>query len=101
MASSWLRLQAIAQPAHRLDAKRMLRLREPLAQPVDMDIQGALVALKIVAPDVFDEAVAREGLPRIAGELEQQLELLERQRQARALHRDFVGLAVHHQVADL
>jgi hypothetical protein len=56
------------------DTESAAFFEEALPQAVDVKVQGALIALEIVAPDVFDELVAREGFTRIAGQLEQQLE---------------------------
>ncbi|MNE96792.1 hypothetical protein D3C80_1950390 [compost metagenome] len=50
-----------------------------------MHIQRPLVSLIVIAPDLLNQPVARQCLPRIAGQLEQQLKFLERQRKAAEL----------------
>ena len=70
-------------------------------QAVDVYIQGAVVALKIIAPDIFDQLLARKRPARITGQLEQQLELFEWQSHFLAGHAHFESLAVHQQFPHL
>jgi len=73
---SWMQLQPVAQSTDSCDLEGILPFREMFPQAVDVYIQGAVVALKIIAPDIFDQLLARKRPARITGQLEQQLETL-------------------------
>ncbi|MNP54963.1 hypothetical protein D3C76_1495630 [compost metagenome] len=47
-----------------------------------MHVERSFISLEIVTPNFLNELLSGEGSPRMAAQLEQQLELLERQREA-------------------
>src|SRR5271157_1362852 len=94
-------LQTVAEAANRCDLERMPVLGKSLAQAVDMDVQGSVVAVKIVTPDILDQLLTGKGTAWVTGQLEQQLEFLERKGEALAVDHHFKGFAVHGQFPDL
>jgi hypothetical protein len=68
--------QTVAQAAHRVNRKAGGLNSKALAQAVDVHIQCALVAGKVVAPDVVDQLPAAE-CPALKGcQRKQQFKLL-------------------------
>ena len=53
------------------------------AQPLHVDVDQAGVAGVAVAPDLLEQHLAREDLPGLAGERDEQVELQRRQRERR------------------
>src|ERR1700688_2046764 len=69
-----VRRQAVAQAAHRLDQVLRIDRHQGLAQPQDVNVDGALLDEDMVAPDVVEQLAAREHALRMADEKGQQLE---------------------------
>src|SRR5207248_11233315 len=54
-------LEAVADPAHGVDVDRPIRIRlDLLAQGADVDVERALVAVEVRAPDRVEQVAARE-----------------------------------------
>lgn len=66
-----------------------------------MNIHRAVIPFIIDSPDLDDEGFSGEDLPRMTGELEQQLKFLERQRQLLTVPDHLVASAVQNQPAQL
>src|SRR5690348_6441362 len=67
-----LRSQAIADMADRLD--RGIRAQLP-AQPADADVDDVRTRIEAVAPDVGEQPLAADHLPRVEHEVMEQAEL--------------------------
>ena len=95
-------LVAVAYAAHGDDARRVTRVVLDLGpQPLHVHVEGLGVAVVVRAPHPVDEHVAREHPPGVGEQQLEQLELLERQRDALAAHRHLVTRGVETHVADL
>src|SRR3954454_11527572 len=89
-------LELVAQAADGEQEGRVRRVGLDLgAQPLDVDVEGLGVAHVVRAPDPVDQLHAGEHAAGIAHQELQQVELLERQRDLRAVHRDHVPVDVH------
>ena len=71
------------------------------AQALDVDVDQPGVAGVAVAPDLLEEDLTGEDLPRLAGERHEEVELQRRERQRAAVALDRVAGDVDLQVADL
>src|SRR5947208_904540 len=69
-------LESITDATNRLDVDRTARIRLNLfAQPADMHIDGAAVAQEIVAPNPFQQHIARKRHTTVADQARQQVKL--------------------------
>src|SRR5688572_10029644 len=66
--------EAVADAAHRLDARIMSGRREREAQPADVDVDRALFDEYVIAPDVVEQPGARIDAPRVGDQELQQPE---------------------------
>src|SRR5438477_4690473 len=85
----------VTHPAHRQHHLGLLRVALDLrAQPLDVDVNEPGVGRVPVAPDLLQQHLAGEDLPRLAGERDQQVELERGQRDLLAVALDLVRLHV-------
>ena len=70
-----------------------------LAQPLDCHVDQARIAQVSGVPDALEQRSAGEHVPRVQGELGEQLELCRREREIVSLAFNPVALEVDHEIA--
>src|SRR4051794_1314792 len=91
----------VADPAHRQHDLGVLGVVLHLgAQPLDVHVDQSGVGGVSVAPHLLEQHLAREHLPRLAGQADEEVELERGEREGRAAAGHRVPRHVDHQVAD-
>ena len=92
-AVAWLPSELVAHPVDGEDVLRVPRNRlDFLAQPGDVDVDGARRRHRVVAPDLVEQLLAGQRRAAVLDEVAQQLELARRQLERLAVPGD-LGLA--------
>jgi hypothetical protein len=96
------RAQAIAHAPHRLDEPRISRVALDLgAQAIDVQIDGVLVAVEARASHAIEQIGPREDLIGAAGEMVEQIELAQRERDHLVCAAQFPAHRIEHEGTEL
>src|SRR3954464_9032745 len=92
--------QHVPRAADRVQQPRLTARLELAPEVRDEDLDGVRRRERVVAPDLLEEALARDDDPLVAHQVLEQLELALRELDRAVAARDLVGIGVQRQVGD-